>query len=92
LTRFSPHHPDRGRSRIVPTFAESLSRKAHARLTQMGVEIRTNARVETVDAAVGGRGRAHREPYRLLDGRRHAVTGRQWLQAETDRAGRVRVP
>jgi len=48
-----------GAPRIVPTFAESLSRKAHARLTQMGVEIRTNARVETVDAegvvAFGGR-------------------------------------
>jgi NADH dehydrogenase FAD-containing subunit len=32
-----------GAPRILPTFAESLSRKAHERLTQMGVEIRTNA-------------------------------------------------
>jgi NADH dehydrogenase FAD-containing subunit len=39
------------------TFAESLSQKAYARLVKMGVEIRTNARVERVDAegvVVGG--------------------------------------
>src|SRR5882724_6709930 len=46
-----------GASRILPTFAESLSQKASARLVKMGMEIRANARVERVDAegmVVGG--------------------------------------
>ena len=81
-----------GAPRIVPTFAESLSRKAHARLTQMGVEIRTNARVETVDAegvVVGGERIASRTVF-WTAGVTPSPAG-QWLQAETDRAGRVRV-
>ena len=81
-----------GAPRIVPTFAESLSRKAHARLTQMGVEIRTNARVETVDAAgvvVGGERIASRTVF-WTAGVTPSPAG-QWLQVETDRAGRVRV-
>ena len=46
-----------GAPRILPTFAESLSQKAYARLVKMGVEIRTKALVEQVDAegvVVGG--------------------------------------
>jgi len=81
-----------GAPRIVPTFAESLSRKAHARLTKMGVEIRTNARVETVDAegvVVGGERIASRTVF-WTAGVTPSPAG-QWLQAETDRAGRVRV-
>jgi len=81
-----------GAPRIVPTFAESLSRKAHARLTKMGVEIRTNARVETVDAAgvvVGGERIASRTVF-WTAGVTPSPAG-QWLQVETDRAGRVRV-
>ena len=81
-----------GAPRIVPTFAESLSRKAHARLTQMGVEIRTNARVETVDAegvVVGGERIASRTVF-WTAGVTPSPAG-QWLQVETDRAGRVRV-
>src|SRR5499426_1816989 len=81
-----------GAPRIVPTFAESLSRQAHARLTKMGVEIRTNARVETVDAegvVVGGERIASRTVF-WTAGVTPSPAG-QWLQAETDRAGRVRV-
>jgi len=81
-----------GAPRIVPTFAESLSRKAHARLTKMGVEIRTNARVETVDAegvVVGGERIASRTVF-WTAGVTPSPAG-QWLQVETDRAGRVRV-
>lgn len=81
-----------GAPRIVPTFAESLSRKAHARLTQMGVEIRTNTRVEMVDAAgvvVGGERIASRTVF-WTAGVTPSPAG-QWLQVETDRAGRVRV-
>ena len=76
-----------GASRIVPTFAAALSRKAHARLTQMGVEIRTNARVETVDAAgvvVGGERIASRTVF-WTAGVTPSPAG-QWLRP--DRPGR----
>jgi NADH dehydrogenase len=81
-----------GGSRILPTFAESLSRKAHARLTQMGVEIRTNAPVEHVDAGgvvVKGERIASRAVF-WTAGVMPSAAG-QWLKADTDRAGRVRV-
>ncbi|MHC2484855.1 NADH dehydrogenase [Rhizobium leguminosarum] len=36
--------------RVLPTFAESLSRRATSRLTRLGVKILTGVKVETVDA------------------------------------------
>jgi NADH:ubiquinone reductase (H+-translocating) len=81
-----------GAPRILPTFAESLAQKAHARLTRMGVEIRTNALVEHVDAegiVVGGERIASRTVL-WTAGVTPSPAG-QWLKAETDRAGRVRV-
>src|ERR1700748_3004584 len=38
-----------GGARILPTFAESLSRKAAKRLTRLGVEVSTGVKVEKVD-------------------------------------------
>src|ERR1700744_5115337 len=38
-----------GGARILPTFAESLSRRAAKRLTKIGVEISTSVKVEKVD-------------------------------------------
>jgi len=38
-----------GGTRILPTFAESLSRKAARRLTKLGVEVSTGVKVEAVD-------------------------------------------
>jgi NADH dehydrogenase len=38
-----------GGARILPSFAESLSRKAAKRLTKLGVEISTGVKVEKVD-------------------------------------------
>jgi NADH:ubiquinone reductase (H+-translocating) len=38
-----------GGTRILPTFAESLSRKAAKRLTKLGVEVSTGVKVEKVD-------------------------------------------
>ena len=38
-----------GGARILPTFAEALSRKAARRLTKLGVEISTGVKVERVD-------------------------------------------
>ena len=81
-----------GAPRILPTFAESLSQKAYARLVKMGVEIRTNARVERVDAegvVVGGE-RIMSRTVLWTAGVTPSPAG-QWLKAETDRAGRVRV-
>jgi NADH dehydrogenase len=81
-----------GAPRILPTFAESLSQKAYARLVRMGVEIRTNALVERVDAegvVVGGERIASRTVL-WTAGVTPSPAG-QWLKAETDRAGRVRV-
>src|SRR5258708_6340573 len=39
-----------GGARILPTFAESLSRKAAKRLTKLGVEVSKDVKVEKVDA------------------------------------------
>jgi NADH:ubiquinone reductase (H+-translocating) len=81
-----------GGARILPTFAESLSRKAHARLTRMGVEIRTNAPVEHVDTAgvlVKGERIASRAVF-WTAGVTPSPAG-QWLKTDTDRAGRVHV-
>jgi NADH dehydrogenase len=38
-----------GGARVLPTFAESLSRKAAKRLTKLGVEVSTSVKVEKVD-------------------------------------------
>src|SRR6202050_3794732 len=38
-----------GGPRVLPTFAESLSRKAAKRLTKLGVEVSTGAKVEKID-------------------------------------------
>ncbi len=38
-----------GGARVLPTFAESLSRKAAKRLTKLGVEVSTGVKVERVD-------------------------------------------
>lgn len=38
-----------GGARVLPTFAESLSRKAAKRLTKLGVEVSTDVKVEKVD-------------------------------------------
>jgi NADH dehydrogenase len=81
-----------GGPRILPAFAERLSRKAHARLTRMGVEVRTHARVEQVDAegvVVGGERIASRTV--LWTAGVTPSPAAQWLKAEADHAGRVRV-
>jgi len=78
--------------RILATYAESLSRKTHAKLTRMGVEIRTGARVEHVDAD-GVVVSAERIPSRCVfwTAGVHASPAGVWLGAETDHAGRVKV-
>jgi NADH dehydrogenase/putative oxidoreductase len=78
--------------RILPTFPESLSREAAAALTDLGVEVLTGSAVERIDdggVVVSGR--------RMPAGNVFWAAGvmaspaAQWLKAEADRSGRVRV-
>src|SRR5579863_9210441 len=78
--------------RILPNFPVSLARKASAALTRLGVEVRTNAAVEAVDeqgVIIAG------EPLPTktvvwMAGVRGSSAG-NWLDAELDSAGRVKV-
>jgi len=81
-----------GGTRILPTFAESLAKKAATRLEKLGVQIMTGARVEQVD-----------EIGVIADGKRIPSATVLWtagvtasplaklLGAKTDRAGRALV-
>ncbi len=78
--------------RILGTFPETLAKRAQKALNRLGVEIRTGVPVESIDADGVS-----------LDGQRIASTNviwtagvaaspaGNWLGAETDRAGRVKV-
>lgn len=78
--------------RILPTFPESLAKKATAELTRLGVEVRTSAPVESVDehgAVIAGEYLAA-ETIVWMAGVRGSPSG-NWLGAELDSAGRVKV-
>ena len=78
--------------RILPTFPESLAKKACAALTQLGVEVRTNAAVEAVDehgVVIAGEHLASKTVV-WMAGVRGSLAGK-WLGAELDSAGRVKV-
>jgi len=82
---------DRDR-RILPSFAEDLSRAAHERLVRLGVEIRLGHAVDTIDdrgVVVGGERIASRTVIWTAGVEPTPVA--RWLNAETDRSGRVRV-
>jgi len=78
--------------RILATFPDSLAAKAQEELKRMGVEVRLNATVESVDSdgvCVGGdqiRSRTVIWAAGVL-----ASPAGAWLSAETDRVGRVKV-
>jgi NADH dehydrogenase len=78
--------------RILATFPEELSGKAQARLESMGVEVRTGQRVTAIDdASVVIEGECI--PCRTViwtAGVTPSPAGK-WLNAPTDKAGRVRV-
>jgi NADH dehydrogenase len=76
--------------RILPAFPEALARKARAALERLGVEVRTNTRVEQIDATgviVAGK----RLPAKTViwSAGVKASPAAGWLDAKTDRAGRV---
>jgi NADH:ubiquinone reductase (H+-translocating) len=81
-----------GGTRILPTFAESLAKKAVTRLKKLGVKIMTGARVEKVDE-IGVIANGQRIPSAtvLWTAGVAASPLAKLLSAKTDRAGRVLV-
>ena len=78
--------------RVLATFSERLSRAAKRRLENLGVEIRLGQSVEQIDddgVVVAGE-RIASKTVIWTAGVAPSPAGK-WLQAETDRAGRVRV-
>src|SRR6516164_247065 len=78
--------------RILPAFAEKLAAAATAKLTKLGVEVRTGAAVEKVDAeGVMVRGERIRTSNVFWAAGVRGSPAAKWLGAEADRAGRVKV-
>jgi NADH:quinone reductase (non-electrogenic) len=78
--------------RVLPPFSEDLSKAANDRLKQLGVEVRLGHSVDQIDAegiVVGGE-RIASKTVIWTAGVAPSPAG-QWLQTQTDRAGRVRV-
>jgi len=78
--------------RILPTFPEKLSERATAALTDLGVEVLTNSSVDRIDdegVVVAGRRVAARNVFWAAGVM--ASPAAQWLKADADRAGRVKV-
>jgi NADH dehydrogenase len=77
---------------ILPAFIPSLASRAQQSLVQLGVEVRTNSKVECCDAdgiiAAGERIEARTLIWAAGVA---ASPAAQWLQVEPDRAGRVSV-
>ncbi len=78
--------------RVLAAFPEPLARKAHTALTRLGIEVRTNAPVEAIDSegvVIAGERLAARTV--IWTAGVAASPAGEWLRAETDRAGRVKV-
>jgi NADH dehydrogenase len=81
-----------GSKRILPTFAESLAKRATRRLEKLGVEVRTGVKVEAVDAkGVVANGKRIGSATVLWTAGVAASPIVKLLGRETDRAGRVSV-
>src|ERR1041384_8258234 len=78
--------------RILPTYPEQLSERAHFHLQRIGVDVRTNSKVETVDAeGVVVNGQRIASHTILWSAGVVASPAGRWLGAETDKSGRVKV-
>src|SRR5499427_6150441 len=78
--------------RILASFAEPLAAAAAAKLLKLGIEVRTGAPVEKVDAAgVIVRGERIRTSNVFWAAGVKGSPAAKWLGAEADRAGRVKV-
>lgn len=81
-----------GKDRIMPSFPASLTKKARAKLNAMGVEIRSGLHVESVksDGVMIGDQHVATENVIWTAGVKASPAG-QWLNAQTDHDGRVKV-
>ena len=78
--------------RILPSYPEKLSERAREHLQRIGVDVRTNAKVESVDVeGVIVNGGRIASPTVLWSAGVVASPAGRWLGAETDRSGRVKV-
>lgn len=78
--------------RMLGAFPESLARKTQKRLTRMGVEVRTNTPVLNIDAhGVTVPGEHIAADTIIWSAGVEASPAGKWLNAEVDRAGRVKV-
>jgi NADH dehydrogenase len=78
--------------RILVAYSDTLASKTHRRLTRMGVQVRTGARVEHVDEeGVVVNGERIRSRCVFWAAGVHASRAGTWLGADTDHAGRVKV-
>jgi NADH:ubiquinone reductase (H+-translocating) len=76
--------------RILPAFPEPLARSAHRKLERLGVEVRTSAAVEDIDAQeVLIAGQPLRTQTVIWAAGVTASPAGQWLDVPVDRAGRV---
>lgn len=78
--------------RILPTYSEGLAEKARRHLERLGVEVRTNAKVERVDehgVVVNGERIASRTV--LWTAGVVASPAGKWLGVDVDKAGRIKV-
>lgn len=79
-------------SRLLPAFPEVLAKKAHAALEHLGVEVRVNEPVTGIDAdGVFINNLHHAAKTVIWTAGVAASPAGKWLQAEVDRAGRVKV-
>src|SRR5215831_165014 len=79
-------------SRVLPPYSESLSKAAKQRLEKLGVEVRLGHSVDLIDAegvVIAGE-RIASKTVTWTAGVAPSPAGK-WLNAETDRAGRVRI-
>ena len=78
--------------RILPTYPEKLAARAHRHLEKLGVDVRTGARVENVtEEGVIVNGQPIPSRTVLWSAGVTASGAGEWIGAETDRAGRVKV-
>jgi NADH dehydrogenase len=76
--------------RILSAFPEDLSKKAYTSLVKLGVDVRTGARVESVDSdGVVVSGERIRSQSVIWSAGVQASPIARWLPVKTDRAGRV---
>jgi NADH dehydrogenase len=83
-----------GKPRVMPSFPTSLTNKAQKQLQQLGVELRNGVHVEEIDehgVAIGkNKERVNTKTVIWTAGVKASSAG-QWLHAEVDHDGRVKV-